>query len=41
VHYFELGAPLTLHLNPAQVYVFDASGDLVCTGACRRDARGL
>ncbi len=29
VHYFELGAPLTLHLNPAQVYVFDASGDLV------------
>ena len=29
VHYFELGAPLTLHLNPAQAYVFDASGALL------------
>jgi glycerol transport system ATP-binding protein len=29
VHDFELGAPLTLHLNPAQVYVFDQAGDLL------------
>lgn len=29
VHYFDLGAPLTLHLNPAQVYVFDANGALL------------
>ena len=33
VHYFELGAPLTLHLNPAQAYVFDASGALLCAPA--------
>ena len=26
VHYFELGAPITLHLSPAQAYVFDAQG---------------
>jgi len=29
VHDFELGSPITLHLNPAQVYVFDQSGDLL------------
>ena len=29
VHVFRLGAPLTLYLNPAQVYVFDAAGDLL------------
>ena len=29
VHYFELGASLTLHLSPAQVYVFDAAGTLL------------
>jgi len=29
VHFFDLGAPLTLHLNSAQVYVFDARGDLL------------
>ncbi|MBK5103121.1 MAG: ABC transporter ATP-binding protein [Burkholderiales bacterium] len=29
VHYFNLGAPLTLHLNPAQVYVFDSAGALL------------
>ncbi|MBT9500646.1 MAG: ABC transporter ATP-binding protein [Burkholderiaceae bacterium] len=29
VHFFDLGAALTLHLNPAQVYVFDAQGDLL------------
>jgi glycerol transport system ATP-binding protein len=29
VHYFDLGSPLTLHLNPAQVYVFDADGQLL------------
>jgi len=29
VHVFTLGTPVTLHLDPAQVYVFDARGDLV------------
>jgi glycerol transport system ATP-binding protein len=29
VHYFDLGAPITLYLNPAQVYVFNASGSLL------------
>ena len=29
VHYFELGSPITLHLNPSQVHVFDARGDLL------------
>jgi glycerol transport system ATP-binding protein len=29
VHYFELGALVTLYLSPAQVYVFDAQGDLL------------
>ena len=29
VHYFELGAPLTLHLDPAQAYVFGTDGALV------------
>jgi glycerol transport system ATP-binding protein len=29
VHYFDLGSALTLHLDPAQVYVFDAAGALV------------
>ena len=29
VHYFDLGAPLTLHLSPSQVYVFDAEGALL------------
>ena len=29
VHQFELGAPVTLYLHPAQVYVFDANGDLL------------
>jgi len=29
VHFFDLGASLTLHLNPAQVYAFDAKGDLL------------
>ncbi len=29
VHQFTLGAPITLHLSPAQVYVFDARGDLL------------
>lgn len=32
VHAFTLGAPLTLHLNPAQAYVFDASGKLLRAG---------
>ena len=29
VHEFALGSAVTLHLNPAQVYVFDARGDLM------------
>jgi glycerol transport system ATP-binding protein len=29
VHFFDLGANITLHLHPAQVYVFDASGALL------------
>jgi len=29
VHYFELGALVTLYFNPAQIYVFDAQGMLV------------
>ncbi len=29
VHQFELGAPITLHLSPAQAYVFDAGGNLM------------
>jgi glycerol transport system ATP-binding protein len=29
VHVFSLGGAITLHLNPAQVYVFDAAGDLL------------
>ena len=28
VHYFELGAAITLHLDPAQIYVFGADGGL-------------
>ena len=29
VHQFDLGAAITLYLSPAQVYVFDAAGDLL------------
>jgi len=29
VHVFTLGAPITLHVHTAQVYVFDARGDLM------------
>jgi glycerol transport system ATP-binding protein len=29
VHDFTLGAPITLHLSPLQVHVFDAAGDLL------------
>ncbi len=29
VHVLTLGAPITLHLSPAHVYVFDARGDLL------------
>ncbi len=29
VHYFDLGAALTLYLDPAQAYVFDAAGALL------------
>ncbi len=33
VHGFTLGSPITLHLDPAQVYVFDAAGDLLVAPA--------
>ena len=37
VHEFTLGAPITLYLDPAQVHVFDARGDLlVSPGAASR-----
>jgi glycerol transport system ATP-binding protein len=29
VHEFKLGAPISLFLQPSQVYVFDAAGPLV------------
>jgi glycerol transport system ATP-binding protein len=29
VHFFDLGASLTLYLSPGQVYVFDADGELL------------
>jgi len=29
VHQFDLGATITLHVSPAQVYFFDAAGDLL------------
>ena len=29
VHYFELGTALDIYLDPAEVYVFDAAGDLL------------
>jgi glycerol transport system ATP-binding protein len=35
VHFFALGAPITLHLNPAQAYVFDAQGALLVAPARR------
>ena len=35
VHQFELGAPVTLYLHPAQVYVFDANGDLLVAPEAR------
>jgi glycerol transport system ATP-binding protein len=38
VHYFELGAALTLYLHPSQAYVFDADGDLLL--APRREGGG-
>jgi len=37
VHAFDLGAPVTLYLNPAQVHVFDAGGQLLV--APQRPAR--
>jgi len=33
VHVFSLGAPVTLYLNPAELYVFDAAGDLLVAPA--------
>ena len=36
VHYFELGAPLTLYLDPAYVYLFDATGNLLMAPARKK-----
>jgi glycerol transport system ATP-binding protein len=36
VHFFELGAPVTLHLGADQAYVFDAAGALLVAPAARR-----
>ena len=33
VHYFELGEPLTLYLDPAHVYLFDITGNLLVAPA--------
>ncbi len=38
VHFFELRAPITLHLAPAQAYVFDAQGALLVAPARPRSA---
>jgi len=35
VHYFDLGQPLTLYLDPAQAYVFDPQGALLVAPARR------
>ncbi|WP_140627103.1 ABC transporter ATP-binding protein [Methylibium rhizosphaerae] len=39
VHYFDLGASITLYMNPAQVYVFDAAGNLLVAPARAKGAR--
>jgi glycerol transport system ATP-binding protein len=36
VHDFELGSPITLHVNPGQVHVFDQAGDLLVAPLQRR-----
>jgi len=36
VHFFDLGAPITLYLAPAQVYVFDVAGALLVAPERRR-----
>jgi glycerol transport system ATP-binding protein len=36
VHFFGLGAQITLHLDPSQVYVFDPKGDLLVAPAPRQ-----
>ena len=40
VHYFELGTPITLHLDPAQAYVFGADGRLAWAPARPVTAQG-
>ena len=35
VHFFDLGAPITLHLGAGQVYVFDAAGTLLVAPTAR------
>jgi glycerol transport system ATP-binding protein len=36
VHFFALGAPITLYLDPSQAYVFDARGDLLVAPAPKK-----
>jgi glycerol transport system ATP-binding protein len=38
VHVFTLGAAIRLHVNPAQVHVFDSQGDLLLAPPARRSA---
>ncbi|VWX62724.1 ABC transporter related [Burkholderiales bacterium 8X] len=38
VHRFELGAPVVLHFDPTEAYVFDAAGQLALAPAWRRKA---
>ena len=40
VHYFELGTAITLHLDPAQAYVFGADGRLAWAPARPVTAQG-
>jgi glycerol transport system ATP-binding protein len=39
VHVFSLGESIALHLDPAQIYVFDAGGRLLIAPACPGEAR--
>jgi len=39
VHVFTLGSAITLHLNPAQVHVFDARGELLLAPALHTSAQ--
>lgn len=40
VHYFALGDPLTLYLNPSHVYVFDSDGNMLIAPVRRTSTAG-